>query len=258
MDGPDPINKNNRGISAESVLKKLKEVLPEVFAHKVEVLINCVLTTANLGSMKEFLQMVQTVSPKIGVSFTPLLPPGDTLSVLREESDFKRFLESFKELKSQGYFVAHAFDGILRHPQFKHIQCLNQYFIIRITPEGQVVTCAMNTKMTGEHYKYYFRKLFSPQGLSKGFNRIVKKTKQSLLDSVDFSCNTMCACENWLDLIFLGIQSDNLAGYARGLCGRMTPDDYARAEEFVRKYINPQFNGSTLKAIVDASSRWIQ
>ncbi len=255
MDGPDPINKNNRGISAESVLKRLKGVLPEVFANKVEVIVNCVLTTANLGSMQEFLRRVKTVSPQIGVSFTPIIPPDDALSVVRIESDFRQFLASFNELKNQGYLVTHAFDGILRHTQYKHIQCLNQYFIIRVTPEGQVVTCAMNTKMTGEHYKYYFRKLFSKNGMSKGFNRIIKKAKQDLLDSVDFSCNTICACENWLDLIFLGVQSDNLRGYARGLYGRMTQDDYEKTEAFVRKYINPEFKASTLKSIVDDSYR---
>jgi|WetSurMetagenome_2_1015567.scaffolds.fasta_scaffold167039_1 MoaA/NifB/PqqE/SkfB family radical SAM enzyme len=258
MDGPDPINKNNRGISAESVLNKLKEVLPQVFAHKVEVMINCVLTTANLGTMKEFLRMVQAVSPDIGVSFTPIIPPDDKLSVLSKESDFNRFLASFNELKSQGYFVAHAFDGIMRHENYKHIKCYNQYFILRLTPEGQIVTCAMNTKMSGDHYKYYFRKLFSKKGLSKGLNRIMKKARQNVFNSIDFSCNTICACENWLDLIFLGIQSDSLAGYARGLYGRMTQEDYDKAEAFVRKHINPGFNGSALKAIVDASCQSTQ
>jgi hypothetical protein len=205
--------------------------------------------------MKEFLQMVHDVSPLIGVSFTPLIPPDDKLSIMRDESHFRQFISSFNDLKNRGYFVVHAFDGIMRHNDFKHIQCLNQYFIVRITPEGQVLTCAMNSKLSGEHYKYYFKKLFSKNGLQKGFNRIKKKAAQGLLHSPDFSCNTICACENWLDLIFLGIHSDYLMGYARGLHGRMTDDDYDKAETFVRKYINPDFNGSTLKAIVDLAGK---
>jgi MoaA/NifB/PqqE/SkfB family radical SAM enzyme len=253
MDGPDPINKDNRGISAETVLKKLKEVLPEIFSHNVEVIINCVCTTANLGFMREFLESVRGVSPRIGVSFTPIIPPGDTLSITREESDFRRFLSSFDDLKKKGYFVNHAFDGILRHKDFNRISCFNQFFAIRITPEGRIVTCAMNTEMNGDHYAYFFRRLFSKKGLEKALNRITKMTRQKLLESVDFSCTTMCACENWLDLIFLGIPSDNCALYARGLYGRMTQEDYDNAEAFVRKFINPEFKGSAFKAIVDTS-----
>jgi hypothetical protein len=54
-------------------------------------------------------------------------------------------------------------------------------------------------------------------------------------------------------LIFLGIHSDYLSVYARGLYGRMTKEDYNEAETFVRRYINPDFNAATLKAIVDAA-----
>jgi MoaA/NifB/PqqE/SkfB family radical SAM enzyme len=251
MDGPDPINKANRGVAAEIVLKKLNEVLPEVVSRKVEVMINCVLTTANLGLMNEFLQMVKDVSPLIGVSFTPLIPPDDRLSVLSDDSYYRQFISSFNDLKHKGFNVFHAFDGIMRHKDFKNIQCLNQYFIIRITPEGQIITCAMNTRMDRNHYTYYFRKLFSKNGLSKGFNRLKKHAAHRLKSAPDFSCNTLCACENWLDLIFLGIKSDNLAGYARGLHGRMEQSDYDGAEAFIKKYVNSDFNGKMLKDLVD-------
>jgi MoaA/NifB/PqqE/SkfB family radical SAM enzyme len=253
MDGPDPVNKDNRGVSAESVLKKLKEVLPEVFARNVEVIINCVLTTTSLAYMRNFLQSVHDVSPLVGVSFTPLIPPDDALSILSDTSKYQQFISSFDTLKAQGYFVAHAFDGIMRHDNFKHIQCINQYFIIRITPVGHVLTCAMNTKLQGEHYKYYFRKLFSKNGILKAINRIKKKTAQGLLRAPDFSCNTICTCENWLDLIFLGIKSEELSGYARGLYGRMTQEDYDKAEAFIREFVNPDFKSATLKALVDTS-----
>jgi sulfatase maturation enzyme AslB (radical SAM superfamily) len=240
-------------VSAETVLKKLKEVLPEVSRHKVEVKINCVLTTANLGHMHEFLQMVKDVSPSIGVSFTPLIPPDDPLSVLSDESYYRQFMSSFDDLKRRGFNVAHAFDGIMRHKDYKNIQCLNQYFIIRVTPEGHVVTCAMNIKMGAEHYKYYLGKLFTKGGISKALNRIKKKTAQRLQSSPDFSCNTMCACENWLDLIFLGLKSDYLAGYVRGLRGRMTQADYDEAEAFIKKYVNPAFSGQTLRNIIETA-----
>jgi MoaA/NifB/PqqE/SkfB family radical SAM enzyme len=253
MDGPDPVNRDNRGVSAESVLKKLKDVFPEILARKVEVFINCVLTTTSLNYMKSFLEIVHDVSPLIGVSFTPLIPPDDKLSVLSDQSHYQQFISTFNTLKGQGYLISHAFDGIMRHDNFKNIQCINQYFILRITPEGQVVTCAMNTKLQSEHYKYYFRKLFSKKGLFKAINRIKKKAVQELFHAPDFSCNTICTCENWLDLIFLGIKSEQLLGYTRGLFGRMTQEDYEKAEAFIREFVNPDFRYSTFKALVDTS-----
>ena len=69
-------------------------------------------------------------------------------------------------------------------------------------------------------------------------------------ESIDFSCTTVCTCENWLDLIFLGIPSDSIPIYARGLRGRMTDEDYRNAETFVRRFINPDFDIQALKLFI--------
>lgn len=250
MDGPDPINKANRGIGSESVLMKLKEVLPELKANDVEIAINCVLTTANLKSMSQIAEEVRKVSETILLSFTPVMPPDGSLSILREESLVGEFFEKYADLKKQGFSIMHAFDGITRFNNFKSIQCFNQYFIIRVSPEGQVLTCAMNTSLNSHHYFYYFRKLLSKKGMMKALYRIRQKLVNSMHDSIDFSCETVCTCENWLDLIFLGISSDSIHNYARGLRGRMTKEDYRNAEAFVKRHINPEFDAHTLKQFI--------
>lgn len=250
MDGPDPINKANRGISGSSVLEKLKTVLPDLKTNNVEIGVNCVVTTANLKSMREFAEQVRNVSESLILSFTPVMPPDGPLSILREESLVKEFFATYQDLKKQGFSVMHAFDGITRFNNFKIIQCINQYFNIRVSPEGQVLTCAMNTPLNTRHYFYYFRKLLSKNGLKKAFYRIKQKLINSMQDSIDFSCTTICTCENWLDLIFLGIPSDSIPIYARGLRSRMTDEDYRNAEAFVKRHINPDFDVQELKRFV--------
>ena len=253
LDGPDPINKENRGISTDTVFKKLKEVLPHINRHHVQVYFNCVITTANLMYMPQLVQDAYNLSPSITVSFTPVMPPDSNLSILRDKKLISDFLETYKKLKQQKFPIMHVFDGIMQHADFKKIKCYNQYFSIRITPEGQVLTCAMNTELTRKHYNYYFRKLFSKKGIKIGINRLKKMAKHTLLDRVDFSCNTICACENWLDLIFQGIHSDCILSYARGLSGRMTKADYIEVEAFVRKNIASNFDVATFKNIVDTA-----
>ena len=253
LDGPDPINKENRGISADTVFKKLKEVLPQLNKHHVQVYFNCVITTANLTYMSQLVHDAYNLSPSITVSFTPVMPPDSNLSILRDKKLVSDFLETYKKLKQQKYPIMHVFDGIMQHADFKNIKCYNQYFTIKITPEGQVVTCAMNTELTTTHFNYYFRKMFSKKGIKTSINRLKKMANHTLFNKVDFSCNTICACENWLDLIFLGIHSDCIWAYARGLSGRMTEADYSEVEAFVRKNIASTFDSTTFKNIVDTA-----
>jgi MoaA/NifB/PqqE/SkfB family radical SAM enzyme len=251
MDGLDPINKANRGITSESVLKKLAKVLPELQARNIETAINCVLTTANLTSMKDFARRVRDVSPRIILSFTPLMPPDMDLSILKEPATYHKFLSDYAALKSSGYSVVHMFEGLTRHADFRNVQCYNQNFIIRISPEGRVFTCSMNTKLTGDHYKYYLGKMFSKNTLKKVFDRVRKIANRKLFKTIDFSCSTVCMCENWLDLVFLGIPSDGIRSYAECLKERMSEEDYTRAEEYVRRHINPSFSKDQLRRYVN-------
>jgi MoaA/NifB/PqqE/SkfB family radical SAM enzyme len=251
MDGPDPINKENRGISGENVLKKLNEIMPEAIKNNVDVCINCVLTIKNIKYLRKFVEYVHSISTKIKISFSPLIPPDHELSILNSESLFNEFIISFNELKNQGFPIFHVFDGIKIHKNYKHIQCYNQYFNFNVTPEGEILTCAMNTKINSRHLKYYFRKLFEKKGVEKAINRLKKKISNDVFHSIDFSCNTLCSCQNWLDLVFLGLPGDCIPLYGRGLRGKMTEEDYKNAEAFIKNYINKDFNVLALKNAIE-------
>jgi MoaA/NifB/PqqE/SkfB family radical SAM enzyme len=254
LDGPDPINSKNRGISAASVLAKLLPILPECAKHSVEVAINCVVTTTNVPHLYEFAQLLRSISPEIILSFAPLMPPDDMLSIMRAESLYTDFLATFNRLRQEGFRVIHVFDPLIRHPDYKHIQCYNQYFVVRVLTGGQVTTCAMNTDINGSLAAYYAKKLFSANGIAKAVNRITKVARSRIAHQVDFSCNTLCTCEGWLDLLFLGIESHCIAHYAKALRNRMTDSDYADVEAFVRKNINPSFSSAALKQAIGADT----
>jgi len=55
-------------------------------------------------------------------------------------------------------------------------------------------------------------------------------------------------------LLFLGMESHCITHYAKGLRGRMTERDYAEAEAFVKKNINPSFNIATLKQAIESDT----
>ena len=251
LDGPDPINQDNRGISAKTVYSKLKEVLPEIEKYRVAVYFNCVLSKTNSHSVRQLVQEANDLSSNIMVSFTPIMPPDSPLSIIADETSYHDFIETYNDLKQKGFSVMHVFDGLRHHADFRRIQCFNQYFTIRVTPGGQVLTCAMNTALNAGHYRYYAGKLFSKQGIEKAVNRIKKKIKQDLYDTPDFSCTTICACENWLDLVFLGIQSDCIPHYAKGLIGRVSERELDAIELFVQKHINPDFKKEMLKKYIN-------
>jgi MoaA/NifB/PqqE/SkfB family radical SAM enzyme len=258
MDGPDPINIENRGISGESVLNKLNDLLPYAIQKKVNVCINCVLTTKNIKYLRKFVEYVYAISPKIEISFTPIIPPDHELSILNSELLFNEFILAFNDLKNHGFPIFHVFDGIKQHKNYKHIQCYNQYFNINVTPEGRILTCAMNTEIKKEHIKYYFRKLFEKKGIRKAINRIKKKVSQDFLNKIDFSCNTICSCQNWLDLMFLGLPGDCIPLYARGLKGNMNNEDYTKVEAFVKEFINPKFNALMFKKVIENCDKFLK
>jgi MoaA/NifB/PqqE/SkfB family radical SAM enzyme len=254
LDGPDPINSTNRGITAASILSKLTPVIPECLKNNVEVAVNCVVTTNNLAHLPELAQLLHDVSPSIILSFAPLMPPDHELSIMRDESMYAGFISMVDKLKHSGFNVMHVFDPLTRHPQYKHIQCYNQYFVIRVLPDGQVTTCAMNTGISKSLAGYYVKKLFSPKGIAKAFNRITKLTRSTIGSKVDFSCNTLCTCEGWLDMVFLGMKSHCIPHYAKALRGRMTDRDYAESEAFVKKNINPLYSSAALKKAIESDT----
>ena len=59
---------------------------------------------------------------------------------------------------------------------FKSIPCFNQYFNIRVSPGGQVLTCTIDTNLNSQHFIYYL-KLLSKNGMKKAFYRMSKAYK---------------------------------------------------------------------------------
>jgi len=247
MDGPGATNRANRGIDGDAVLSKLGAIMPEARAHGVEVSINCVVTRQNVGAITELAEQVTAVSPDIILCFSPVMPPLSDLSILADPAVHAAFQARYAALRAQGHNVIQTFDHILRHSSYDRIQCYNQYFSLRVTPEGKIGSCAMNVPVKLGEYRHSWRRLLSAAGLRKARDMFGKLVRANTGAAPDFTCTAICNCESWLDMLFLGLESDSLPVYLRGLSGRVTPAELDDVEGFVRRHINPAFSADSLR-----------
>jgi len=242
LDGPGEVNRATRGIDGDKVIERLGAIADEAAAHNVELAINCVVTVHNVSHIRELAEKTRSASAQILLSLTPVMPPRGALSVLSKPGGYEAFERMYAELKSKGYRIMHTFDSLMRHETFSCIQCYNQYFVIRISPEGRVSACPMNVPLATAVEGISPKSLLSPKKAKKVLKAGFRLLKSKLPSRIDFSCSTICNCESWLDMLFLGKESESADVYLRGLKGRMTEKDYRELDKFVRKNINAGFS----------------
>jgi len=241
LDGAGAVNSLNRGIDGDKVISDVGAVMDKASQHNVNVAFNCVVTTKNVSGIRELAEKIRSTSTDILLSLMPVLPADGEISIINKPEIMQKFLDDYQSLRKEGFRVAHIFDPVLRHQNWKRIDCYNQFFILRVNTAGMITSCAMNslnmpvlTKGIGW--------LFSKNGIKRKADRLRKFVSNGLLNKTDFGCSTMCNCEGWLDLLFLGKESDSLPVYTPVLKGRLSEEDYRNVDKFVRKHINPSFD----------------
>jgi hypothetical protein len=216
--------------------------------------VNCVVTVRNLRSLAELAHAVRRASESILLSFTPVIPPHDGVSILNSKQHTAEFLATYDTLKRGGFNVTHTFDGLVRHGTFSRIQCFNQFFTIRVNPEGRISACPMNAGLRDGLTGVPLKKLLSPRGLRKAAAAAGRYLRGRAGARIDFSCSTICNCESWLDMLFLGRECESARTYLRGLHGRLTEKDYRDMAAFVRTHINPGFDPADFRRRVEAAA----
>jgi len=242
IDGPGEVNRRNRGIDGDGVLEKVGKLLPDARRHGVEIFFNCVITRHNVDGISELAAAVRAVSPDLLLCFSPVIPPERELSILDSPETYTAFRREYENLRAAGYNVIQTFDNLLLHDNFSKIQCYNQYFGFRIDPEGRFTSCSMTMPDDVVTAVAKWRKLARPAGLRKAGDRIRKWLAGHAAGGIDFICTTLCYCESWLDVLFLNKTNESIPMYCRGLAKRMSEEDYAAADSFVREHINPAFD----------------
>jgi MoaA/NifB/PqqE/SkfB family radical SAM enzyme len=255
LDGPGVYNTQTKGIDGTAVIRKLGEIIPEALRHKVEVAVNCVVTVKTAPAVSELADVIMNVSPHILLSLTPLMPPDSPNSILKHPQVLGEFLEQYRRLKAQGCNIIHTFDAVMRHPSYSCIQCYNQYFTIRVSPEGRISACPSNVPLKDALGGIKARKLFSMRGLLRGWAYLSRFAAGKTGSKIDFSCKNICNCESWMDMLFVEMESESIPVYARGLFNRMSDDDYLEMQAFVTKHVNPAFNIDKLRRVVDSSGK---
>jgi MoaA/NifB/PqqE/SkfB family radical SAM enzyme len=252
LDGPAEINRASRGLDGAAVIRRLAEILPDAKKYKVELAINCVITKNNALRIRELAGAITAASPDIILSLTPLMPPGSPDSLFSYPQLLKEFLAEADLLKKQGHNIMHTFDSLMRHPDFSGIQCFNQYFVIRVTPEGRISSCPMNIPFGDALSNVRRPDLAGWKGIRKTFRVGSRMLAGRFALKPDFTCTTICNCESWLDMLLLGKQCNGAGVYLRALRCRMNDEDYSKLDFFVRANINADFNVESFKKMVES------
>jgi MoaA/NifB/PqqE/SkfB family radical SAM enzyme len=254
VDGPGEVNAATRGISGDAVLGKIaalagsREPIPEIT-------INTVVTEKNIDTLKGFAAQIASVSPNITLALLPVMPVDGELSVLRDrEAGYKRFLDIYAGIKAAHGNVVHNLDCVMRHKNLRKIHCYNQYFTVRFSPRGEPFTCGAGIVSQLRRSDRAYKKVFKKGGLRKLFTMIVKSIKEKA-GAVDFTCRNICNCDSWLDMVLLGKETEYAPVVLRGFKGRLSNDDYAELEAFVKKHINADFSAARFREMAEGGRR---
>jgi MoaA/NifB/PqqE/SkfB family radical SAM enzyme len=256
IDGPGEINMATRGLGGDAVLEKIAKLIdvrPADSPPLPEITVNTVVTENNIDTLPGFAARIATVSPSVNLALLPVMPVECELSILRDrEKGYRRFLDIYAEMKAAHPPTVHNFDCLMRHDDLRRIQCYNQYFTIRFSPRGDFFTCGANLGSQLRRSDNVIAKVFKKGGIRKAFTMIMKAAKGKM-GKVDFTCRNICNCENWLDMLFWGMNTGYAPATLRGLRGRLDGTDYQNLDKFVKTNINPNFNISWFKELIETS-----
>jgi MoaA/NifB/PqqE/SkfB family radical SAM enzyme len=256
IDGPGEVNAATRGISGDAVLERIAALIDSPSLDTIpEITINTVVTEKNIDTLRSFAAQINSVSPRIGLALLPVMPVDGELSVLKDrEAGYKRFLDIYAGIKAAHGNVTHNLDCVMRHKNLRKIQCYNQYFTVRFSPRGEPFTCGAGIVSQLRRSDRAYKKVFKKGGLRKLFTMIVKSIKEKA-GAVDFTCRNICNCDSWLDMVLLGKETEYAPVVLRGFKGRLSNDDYAELEEFVKKHINADFNAARFREMAEGGSK---
>ncbi|MBD3419872.1 MAG: radical SAM protein [Chitinivibrionales bacterium] len=248
IDGPGTVNALTRGINGKQVFKRIAEVVPEAAKHGVELAFNCVLTTKNYDYIEALTEEIHAISPAISVCFSPVMPPKSDISLLSYPDKYEDFRKRYAQLKVQGHYLLQTFDNLkIHHENFAKIKCYNQYFTLRINPEGKISSCAMNVPVHVNEYAARWKKVFTRDGAKKARDLVEKFLSNRVGNNVDFNCTTICQCENWMDVLFLNHYNESIPIYINGLAERVSEEELMHVANFVKQHINAEFDVELFK-----------
>jgi hypothetical protein len=213
-----------------------------------EIIINTVVTETNIDTLPDFAARIASTAPSVTLALLPVMPAEGGLSVLRRgEAGYRRFLDVYEKMRAAHPLVVHNFDCVMRHEDWRKIQCYNQYFTVRFSPRGEFFACGAGLVSQFRRTDGALRKVFRKGGAKKAFTILARAVRRRA-GRVDFTCRNMCNCDSWLDMLFLGKDTLYAPLTLRGFRDRLVDEDYEKLGEFVKANINPAFDVDWFRA----------
>jgi sulfatase maturation enzyme AslB (radical SAM superfamily) len=259
LDGPGDVNRRTRGVSGDRILDNVVKILPALRETKTGLLVNCVVSKSNVGQIEALVNQVLSLDPTVVISLSALVPPWHAESIMGNPPVLDKCLTVCKRFAMTGR-VFETFSAFLGYSgDLRKYTCFSQFFQYRITPEGQIYSCAMNMPLGLSSMLKRSRKRITLPGLQRFALSLARSAAGRLTGRLHTTCTLPCFCEMWIDMLLQNRWFDSHLIDARGLLSRLDSRDLAEVTEFAKRHVRADFRDdvflSQLRA-VEAGERW--
>jgi len=194
-DAFDETNKRTRGIDGRKVLETVKAINKRIMECEGNRLlgVNSVVTKHNMGKLENMCKEIFKINPLIYLSFSPVMPVSNHLSVITNDEDLSKFDMKIKRLKKKYFVPRIPYETYL----FNHyVYCKRGLNIYYIRDKGRIEKCWKC------HRIYFllssFRKMIGKNGFLWFFGHSRKIISEVFMPKY-VTCPKPCNCEFFLD-----------------------------------------------------------
>lgn len=151
LDGLDEINKIQRGVDGKIIIEGITELWPFLEKNDVGLCINSVITIYNYDKIGFLFRELNNISPKIKLTVSPVFPLDQKISIYRDKSKLKKFIELYNDLKNKYGERRLDMNGFFN----KSINCYAQFLNAFIDPRANLNICSKK-KFNGDFNIIFF------------------------------------------------------------------------------------------------------
>lgn len=258
IDGTGDLNKINRGVSGDEILRRLEKIVPAVEKErkhrKYPLTALCVLTRDNWENLDQLERSVHEIDPDTRLTLATVEPIDSPLSLINEPEILKSLLPQLSELqKTTNLSSVGPLGAALVQWEKKETDsdntgscvpvpyfCPRQFFRVMMNPDGEVHLCKPD-----RYIDYCFSKgkkhLLSGEWV-KGVSEFSYLMKTLFIHPYDTYCPFPCKCEEFVDELIRNSEGEEVPEREFLLQGYFTDEELSDAENFIRNYFNPNWN----------------
>jgi hypothetical protein len=241
IDGLGEVNKWTRGVDGNQILSCIKECVNQIKRQNLGTHIRtiAVITNQNYLHFAALAKEIHNISPDIRVHATFMKPYTHPLSLISHTANYKAFIENVQKLNGDYHGI--KLEGPpLNEGQHREVVCYRQFFKAWVMEEGDFVTCKPPAYI--KHYYHELIEAIPNRNYSGSVSALKRMIDTCLIHRYDPICPFPCDCGEYMENILLACSVYELPEEYRYWATRMRKDENKAACDFIRKYINPEFN----------------